>query len=94
MPTSHSHLKSGESSHKQVTISCLRARQYKLDAFINFIHEKFSVETFNSHGVSRAVDSGNPVVLLAIPVVNFNRLPFRTHKHILLHGCLFVFVSQ
>src|SRR6266702_6747451 len=56
------------------------------DAFINFIHEKFSVETFDSHSVSGAVDSGNPVVLLAISVVNFNRLPLRTHKHIVLYA--------
>jgi hypothetical protein len=56
------------------------------DAFINFIHEKFGVETFDSHSVSRAVDSGDPVVLLAISVVNFNYLPLRTHKHIVLYA--------
>src|SRR5205809_5043274 len=56
------------------------------DTFINFIHEKFSVETFDSHSFSRAVDSGNPVVLLAVSVVNFNRLSLRTHKHIVLYA--------
>src|SRR5947209_5616485 len=56
----------------------------ELDTFINLIHEKFGVETFNAHNVSKAVDSGDPIVLLTISVVNFNGLPLRTHKHIVL----------
>ena len=56
------------------------------DAFINFIHEEFGVETFDSHSVSSAVDSGDPVVLLAISMMNFNGLPLRTHKYIVLYA--------
>ncbi len=55
-------------------------------AFINLIHEKFGVETFDFHSVSGAIDSGDPVVLLAVPVVNFNGLALRTHQHIVLYA--------
>jgi hypothetical protein len=48
------------------------------DTFINLIHEKFGVETFDAHSVSKAVDSSNSIVLLTISVVNFNGLPLRT----------------
>src|SRR6266705_6623126 len=56
------------------------------DTLINLIHEKFGVETFDAHSVSGAVDSSDPVVLFAISVVNFNGLPLRTHKHIILYA--------
>jgi hypothetical protein len=53
-------------------------------AFINLIHEKFGVETFNAYSISKAIDSSDPVVLRAISVMNFNGLPLGTYKHILI----------
>jgi hypothetical protein len=55
-------------------------------ALIHLIHEKFGVETFDVHGVSRAVDPGDPAVSLAISVVNFNGLALRTHENIVLYA--------
>ena len=60
--------------------------QLEPDTFINLIHEKFGLETFDSHSVSNTIDSCDPVVLPAISVLNLNGLPLRTHKHLVLYA--------
>ncbi len=46
------------------------------DTLINFIYWKCSFQTFNSHCISTTIDSRDPVVLPAIPMMNFNKSLF------------------
>src|SRR5947209_7735550 len=64
---------------------CSLALLLEPNTFINLIHEKFGVDTWDAYCISSAVDSSDQVVLLTISVVNFNGLPLRTHKHIILY---------
>ena len=56
------------------------------DTFINLIHEKFGVETFDSHSVSVAVDSSDPVVLLSLlPMIAEKSSNIETFSYYIRH---------